>query len=291
MRKRRLAFAMLVSATCLGAIAVACGLDVSGLAQPSPLPDRAEDTGLEASLPKNDATPSPEDGGADADADVVVPRCSVVLPGPTMVEAADGGFCIDSTEVTNQQYTDFLNATAGGTDASFLDASRFDGGLPAFCFPSNGFAPETTDGASPGGPTDPVTFVNWCDAFAFCQYAGKHLCTGGPIGGDAGEAEWRIACTRNGSRKYPYGNTFDGSACNVARTAQAPVGTFSGCNGGYEGTFDMLGNVEEWVDSCSNIACATFGGYYQSSTLASCDTSAAYAPTLNAFGLGFRCCR
>jgi formylglycine-generating enzyme required for sulfatase activity len=103
--------------------------------------------------------------------------------------------------------------------------------------------------------------VNWCDAYMYCAWAGKRLC-GNPDGGssDPNNAnnpvidEWYRACSHNadGLHVYPYGLTYDASACNGADyDAQSPLRSLSTCQGGYPGIFDMSGNVIEWEDSCT----------------------------------------
>src|SRR5262249_40663852 len=113
------------------------------------------------------------------------------------------------------------------------------------------------------GPADrPVHAVDWCDAFAYCAWAGKRLCgriAGGSVdptfGTDlASESEWYNACSRGGQHAYPYGDTYDPRACNgleygAGTGPQLPVGSLSSCTGGFAGLFDMSGNVSEWEDS------------------------------------------
>lgn len=104
--------------------------------------------------------------------------------------------------------------------------------------------------------------VDWCDAYAFCQWSGKDLCgatSGGPIATasarDTKKSMLPSTCSREGTRSFPYGNTFDAKACNgqgpgVGDTV--PVGTTPTCEGGYAGVFDLSGNVAEWINSCDD---------------------------------------
>src|SRR5262245_12465852 len=118
--------------------------------------------------------------------------------GPEMIEL--DGFCIDSTEVTNAQYERFYDAVENGTTPD----------QPAPCSWNDSFAPNAT-GVNETGD-HPVRGVDWCDAYAFCAWAGKRLC-GSPAGGAAtydspaneDESEWFAACSENGMKAFPYG--------------------------------------------------------------------------------------
>lgn len=289
-RPRRVAFAMLTAATTAFAFVAACGVDiVGGVTVPV---EAAPDVRGEASLPPTNDGNVPDvitDAGTP-DADAQTAPCGTNLRGPAMVEVPDAGFCIDSTEVTGAQYAEFLAATDGGAaDAGFLDASTLDGGLPPFC-KRDGFAPGGGTSFDAGPPALPVARVSWCDAFAYCQWAGKRLCTGKVSSVDTGE--WLRACTRDGTQKVSPADG-DAAACNLSVMASAPPKTFAGCQGGYNGIFDMIGNVEEWVGSCDGgSTCMTLGGNYTYTPQAvTCDTSISSGPNTSTVATGIRCCR
>jgi formylglycine-generating enzyme required for sulfatase activity len=234
--------------------------------------------------------PGASDGGSLGKVDAGFdggPKCPGTA-GPSMVRvpAPDGStYCIDSTEVTNLQYFEFLQAkrsTDGGTDTSGQASScswntRYD---PGNC--SGGYDPYAR-------PDYPIGCVDWCDADAYCKWAGKRLC--GKIGGgstsfseyaDATKSEWFNACSAGGTMSYPYGNTYNGAACVGAdydgtngyqsSDVPQPVGSATQCHGAappLDGVHDLGGNVWEWEDSCQGTTgggdqCRLGGGSYVS---------------------------
>jgi len=156
-----------------------------------------------------DATTDPEiarevDGDSDGGGEASGPCPS--NHGPPMVLAA--GHCIDATEVTVAEY------------APFIETARSVLPLPEPCEWVTTFAP--TDFAKQRAtPTNPVVNVNYCHAFQYCRWAGKHLCGragGGPVApGDAGldpkTNEWLRACTHEGEQRYSYGKDLAVGAC------------------------------------------------------------------------------
>jgi sulfatase modifying factor 1 len=255
--------------------------------------------------------------------DVMPAHCPPSGRGAAMVWIESANFCIDGTEVTNGQYQLFLDAVKGDP-VSFLVA------LPPACRKDgwkSSFTPDTaiTPWPQPTRGDQPVVSVDWCDAWAFCQWAGKRLCGqrgGGALvhgGGEASDefasagdfimSEWAYACTAAGTRLFPYGDAYDQKRCNTGRTGASSesylltkIAGSTMCEGGFPGLFDLSGNVEEWVDGCTasigrDDKCAVVGGslFGQSASAAAeetgCATSGYATPRGEAYQLrGFRCC-
>jgi len=216
------------------------------------------------------------------------------------LQASDGTYCIDSTEVTNTQYQAFL--TSGVMPQSLA--------LPPGCSGQTDFQPRDSTGSvvqfGPGQELFPVNNVSWCDAYAFCAWAGKRLC--GQIGGgplapgqyewNAAQSQWYNACSKGGTLLYPYGNTYNQMTCGGGGGTASPLENVAfrpGCVGGYPGIHDLSGNVWEWADVCpGNLPtdmCHVYGGSFDGAPgdLA-CTGWRPWKRTTGANNIGFRCC-
>jgi sulfatase modifying factor 1 len=312
-------------ATLLGgvlAVMMGCGLSGSGTAPGldagSGLPDVTTDTAspegaaAEGSRPDGQTdgptSDAPRDAPVDAldasdgsrppdagpDGPVVNDGGCPVGQGPSMVlvPGYQGGpsFCIDSTEVTDSQYVAFLSASDAGAQ-------------PSYCAFNSGFIPS---GGAPPSDDFPVVFVNWCDAYAYCAWAGKRLCGGiggGSVryqasdGSDPTKDQWYAACSQDGMLQYPYGMTSQPGYCDVPPSGgRVQVGAFTLCVGGYPGMFDMVGNVQEWEDSCSDTmgsmdSCVLRGGSFLNPNNANCPHyQLVIQRDFENDDIGFRCC-
>jgi formylglycine-generating enzyme required for sulfatase activity len=158
----------------------------------------------------------------------------------------------------------------------------------------------------------PQVCVDWCDAQAYCEAAGKRLC--GSIGGGAtpfarGNArpagaplgQWENACSAAGKTRFPYGDKPRAEACNTSdggRGTTAKVGEMSACQStveGYRDILDLSGNAWEWEDACedetADAFCHVRGGSFNSETaLDECSAVHTYHRDFASYFVGFRCC-
>jgi formylglycine-generating enzyme required for sulfatase activity len=141
-------------------------------------------------------------------------------------------FWIYKYEVTNAQFTAFLNAEGNQEEegATWLGADNFDVQI------------HQEDGqwtADEGYMSHPVIFVNWYGAQAYCKWAGGQLPT---------EAEWEKAARGQDGQTYPWGE--QELNCNLVDydcvVGTSPVGSYPAGASPY-GALDMAGNVMEWV--------------------------------------------
>ena len=170
-------------------------------------------------------------------------------------------FWIDSTEVTNAMFAKFVAATKYKTGAEITKSgSVMDSETPG----PNIIQVNGADWRHPHGPSSdvtnmqdyPVVLIDWIDAKAYCEWAGRRL---------PSEAEWEKAARGMDGRLYPWGNQPPtGELANFAGKdlvsmvgwadpnvddgykLTAPVGNYPQGVSPY-GAYDMAGNVWEAV--------------------------------------------
>lgn len=227
-------------------------------------------------------------------------------------------FYMGSTEVTVGQFKQFVEATKHKTDAE-----KGEGGM-IFSKQENRWVPkkEMKWNSVPWRIADdqPVVFVSWNDAKAFCRWLSRkekrtyRLPT---------EAEWEMAC-RGGATwaRYPWGNRLPGNTDSNFGDGDpklpeslttvddgykyvAPVGSYR--PNGF-GLYDMAGNVMEWVEdqydrnyyenspledpkgptTGSGARVNKGGNWYSSPADDRCAFRGFSGPEMNFFNLGFR---
>jgi formylglycine-generating enzyme len=144
-----------------------------------------------------------------------------------------------------------------------------------------------------------------------CENSNKRLCT---------YAEWQTACRGERNMPFPYGSDYVAGRCNVWRQTHParelhgsfslghldprlnlvveydggpllrPTGATEGCVSrfGDDAIYDMVGNLDEWVDDESSMF---VGGFYARATNKGCDAKVSnHAPTYYDYSTGVRCC-
>lgn len=157
----------------------------------------------------------------------------------------------------------------------------------------------------------PSGYVDGNSAASACERAGKRLCAAG---------EWTTACRGETNRQFPYGERYEHGACNVFRESHPaailhddassghldprlnlvdglsgpllrPTGSTPRCASvwGKDSVFDMVGNLDEWVDDENG---AFMGGFYARATRLGCDARISTHPKqYSDYSLGIRCCK
>lgn len=132
-------------------------------------------------------------------------------------EVTVASFYLDRTEVSNEDYKKFLDATKHSPPKSWKQ-----GQYPA------------------GQERKPVSGVSWNDAASYARWAGKRLPT---------EAEWEYAARGSQGLEYPWGNSWiDDAAISKESKLNQPADVGSLPKGaGPFGNLDLAGNVWEWT--------------------------------------------
>jgi formylglycine-generating enzyme required for sulfatase activity len=179
-------------------------------------------------------------------------------------------FYMDRTEVTNEQYAEFVKATNHVVPLDWKEGSYPEGAAKL-----------------------PVVQVSWQDANDYALWVGKRLPT---------EAEWEFAARTQDGRRYPWGSDWDGTKANTSESAlnqPIAVGSYPNAANPY-GLLDMAGNVWEWtadeVMSYQDASVALApgkvirgGAFYRKKDRATTTFRGFAPPGKPSVGIGFRC--
>jgi formylglycine-generating enzyme required for sulfatase activity len=143
------------------------------------------------------------------------------------------GYWLDSTEVTSEMFSAFLNSRGNQTEGgvSWLNPAE----PHVWVYEQDGFWH-----VWPGMEKQPIVGVSWYGANAYCQWAGRQLPT---------EAQWEFAASGAVGLRFPWGDEeldCDHSRYTGCGDSPVEVGSLSrGINS--FGAYDLAGNVAEWV--------------------------------------------
>ena len=226
-------------------------------------------------------TPPPVmDTGVDSDSWVLIPAGEFLMGLHEHETNLDYNYEIMVTDVTNQQYTHYLNEFLAAGNVKIV-GDEIVGYYPGDEFHAHEHEFEIKagdwlhiplddpglrlefDGQSftplPGYENHPMTMVTWFGAKAFCEYYDWRLPT---------EEEWEKAARGEDARPYPWGAGIEPNNANYYSSHDVfekitgslgdttPVGFYNG--GTYEGyqtldspspygLYDMAGNVWQWT--------------------------------------------
>ncbi len=154
----------------------------------------------------------------------------------------------------------------------------------------------------------PEVMMRFVEAEQKCADVGKRLCT---------EFEWEFACEGPETWPYPYGHTYDATACNTDKefipynekklgdeekrirdieTHRVWQGETSGLRPRCQSPFgvkDLVGNVEEWVSTSRAewpYRSSLKGGFWAKPWAHCRGTNDSHGPMFRYYEIGFRCC-
>ena len=197
------------------------------------------------------------------------------------------GFWLDRTEVTNEDYAEFVDAGAYTDSTLWTEPFRRDGQSVSWSDAQASFRDETGRpgpatwvlGRFPQGREDhPVGGVSWYEAAAYCAWQGKSLPT---------IFHWARAAVPSADSWAPFHPTLAG-ASNMRSDGPEPVGTRNAV--GATGAQDLAGNVREWVYTASGEDRHFAGGAWNDPDYALVDQILA-SPWTRLPTEGFRCAR
>jgi len=239
-----------------------------------------------------------------------------------LIPVEDGKpYCIDERETVYGEYKQFVEAK--GDDFS---------GQPPECEWNRDFKPvEEISSAYPdippakcsppldeANPDHAVRCVDFCDAWAYCSWAGKRLCglrgaepgkiavverDTGPESEAIQKSEWMYVCTQGGTSEYPYGDEHVPGICidKAKRDAEGDSALVvrdtagnecCGTRPPYDQVHNMSGGTRQWVNiSAEPGYSAAVQGGQNGETARSCGEGFGFIPLVAMFGRpGLRCC-
>jgi formylglycine-generating enzyme required for sulfatase activity len=245
-----------------------------------------------------------------------------MLPGrgrcPSEMVDVAGRFCIDRYEGVlrdraGQRVSPYYHPTRAQTESTYSAwRDRGTPGQPNIVPPPDWQRREAFEVvASSEAAQIPNGYLSADVAARACEAAGKRLCSAD---------EWKLACRGQQGRPFPYGADYAKGRCNVFRSTHPaavlhgnpsihhldprlnligdgegpllrPTGQTPTCASawGSDAVYDMVGNLDEWVDDPDG---QFAGGFYARATREGCAAAVSAHPRhYFDYSLGFRCCR
>ncbi|MCZ7647823.1 MAG: protein kinase [Planctomycetota bacterium] len=188
------------------------------------------------------------------------------------------------TYVKNLQgYLQAMEECAQGGMALYNQLNPGDENAMTHAWRSDAFCVDTYEYRKKGEEL-PLAGVSWLEARSLCAAEGKTLCA---------ENKWQKACQgKQAAARFPWGADAAGGKCNWSSGQAAKSGSFESCRSDI-GTFDMSGNLAEWVDASESAQEAKVsGGSFQSEADgATCYTHVSQKKEKSRADVGFRCCK
>lgn len=211
---------------------------------------------------------------------MVVRYCNAVVGESTGGQATTvtvDSFYIDKHEVTNEQFTKFLDETKYEWKGKWLKLNEKGWIWKANVFVEAEKYPEEM-------AKFPVVDVSFADAQAYAKWAGKRLPT---------SVEWEVAARGADGKVYPWGKDWDPKKCNSKGDADghgktAPVGTFPD-GASSNGCLDMAGNVIEMTVDPTGAVVIRGGGWDTEPTSCQPVVQAVVPADARGRDMGFRC--
>ena len=233
-------------------------------------------------------------------------------------------YCIDERQATYGEYRQFIKKMGKKFDGQPSECSwNRDYGPSEYYLSTTGVMSKREPSLAEADPDHAVNHLDFCDAWAFCSWAGKRLC--GERGDDPrrirmfdrdpndhlglrtydwvmpGLNEWLYVCTQGGTSSYPYGEDWKDGVCldhwklraegpSALRVRDTAGNECRGTHPPYDRVFNMIGGVRQWTNICSSTdgRCQQWGAIDRD-WATHCDSAFVMYNMRSATG-GVRCC-
>lgn len=232
-----------------------------------------------------------------------------------LIPLPDGNaYCIDEREAVYAEYKAFLEAKGENFDGQPAECEANTSFVPGWEDPSHEI-PQCSVWLIDSEPDRAVQCLDFCDAWAFCSWAGKRLCSEVGVKSKglhfvpddelsqlykSARSEWFHVCSQGGTTEYPYGNEYEPGKCideakiqtegeSALDVRDTTGNTCHGTSSPYDEVHNMSGSVKQWQNICRTSGCAIQGGSWQ--TPSNCSDASGVKSLMSVnVGVGVRCC-